>query len=128
MGLNVDNYNRNIQGNRPMADLKAREEQLKARLAELDGRLHRIGDHLEQAPNPDWEEEAQEAEMDEVLEGLGQAGAIEVEAIKAALKRIEKGTYGECIRCGETISEERLDLLPHTPLCKKCAHEVGKKA
>jgi hypothetical protein len=29
-----------------MTDLKARERQLKERLAELDGRLHRIEDHL----------------------------------------------------------------------------------
>ena len=110
-----------------MADIEARRDQLKARLAELDGRLARIGDHLEQAPNPDWEEEAQESEMDEVLETLGQAGVTEVQAIKAALERIEKGTYGECVRCGEDISEARLDVLPHTPLCKDCAHEVGKK-
>ncbi|MCB1511226.1 MAG: TraR/DksA C4-type zinc finger protein [Hyphomicrobiaceae bacterium] len=110
-----------------MADLKAREAQLKARLTELDGRLHRIGDHLEQAPNPDWEEEAQEAEMDEVLEELGQAGATEVMAIKAALKRVANGTYGACTRCGEDISEERLNVLPHTPLCKDCAHEVANQ-
>lgn len=110
-----------------MADLKAREAQLKARLEELDGRLHRIEDHLEQAPNPDWEEEAQESEMDEVLEELGQAGATEVAAIKAALERVAKGTYGTCTRCGEDISEERLDVLPHTPLCKTCAHEVAKE-
>ena len=66
----------------------------------VEGRLNRIEDHLEQAPNPDWEEEAQEAEMDEVLEGLGQAGTTEIQAIRAALQRIEKGTYGDCVRCG----------------------------
>jgi RNA polymerase-binding transcription factor DksA len=111
-----------------MTDLKAREQQLRTRMAELQGRLGRIEDHLEQAPDPDWGEEAQEAEMDEVLEELGQAGITELQAIHAALKRIEKGNYGTCVRCGENISNERLDVLPHTPLCKTCAHEVGKKA
>lgn len=111
-----------------MTDIKTRRQQLQERLEELEGRLNRIEDHLEQAPNPDWEEEAQEAEMDEVLEGLGQAGTTEIQAIRAALQRIEKGTYGDCVRCGETISEARLDILPHTSLCKDCAHEVGRKA
>jgi RNA polymerase-binding transcription factor DksA len=110
-----------------MTDLKAREQQLKTRLAELDGRLQSIENHLEEAPNPDWEEEAQEAEMDEVLEGLGQAGSTEMRAIHAALERIKKGTYGDCARCGEEISEQRLNVLPHTPLCKDCAHEVARK-
>ncbi len=108
-----------------MTDLKAREEQLKARLSELDGRLHRIDDHLKTPANPDWEEEAQEAEMDEVLEELGEVGSREVAAIKAALGRIEKGTYGTCVKCSEDISDERLDVLPHTPLCKDCAGELA---
>jgi RNA polymerase-binding transcription factor DksA len=110
-----------------MTDLKAREEQLRKRLAELDGRLNRIDDHLKQPADQDWEEEAQEAEMDEVLEELGEAGAREVQAIQAALGRIEEGSYGVCVRCGEDISEERLDVLPHTPLCKTCAAELAAK-
>ena len=41
-----------------MVDLKAREKQLRERLAELEGRLHRIDDHLGQRPDQDWEERA----------------------------------------------------------------------
>ncbi|MEM7777394.1 MAG: TraR/DksA C4-type zinc finger protein [Pseudomonadota bacterium] len=108
-----------------MTDLKARKNQLKARLEELQGRLHRIGDHLEQTPNPDWEDRAQESEFDEVLEGLGTSGVREVQAIRAALKRIEAGTYGACVRCSEDILPARLDLLPQTSLCRHCANEVG---
>ncbi len=108
-----------------MADLKAREDQLRKQLAELEGRLQRIGTHLEKTPDPDWEDRATEAEMDEVLEGLGSAGTIEVEAIHAALRRIEDGTYGYCGRCGNEISDRRLDILPHTALCRNCAQELS---
>lgn len=101
-----------------VADRKA---YLKKRLAELDDRLHRIEDHLEETPNPDWEENAQESENNEVLEELGHVGADEVKRIKAALERIEAGTYGDCVKCGNEISQERLDLLPATPFCKDCA-------
>ena len=106
-----------------MVDFKAREEQLRKRLVELDSRLHRIEDHLEQEPNRDWEDGAQEAEMDEVLEGLGQAGMVEIDAIHAALARIKGGSYGVCVRCGEDISDARLDIVPHTALCRNCANK-----
>ncbi len=40
-----------------------------------------------------------------------------LEAIDAALKRIEDGTYGMCTRCGKPIPEERLDARPWSALC-----------
>jgi RNA polymerase-binding transcription factor DksA len=109
-----------------MTEIKKREQQLKARLLELDGRLHRIEAHLEQTPDPNFEERAVESEMDEVLEGLGHSGAAEIKAIQAALVRISGGTYGVCTRCGTEISEERLDIIPQTPLCRTCAREVAE--
>ena len=102
-------------------DLKAREKQLRARLEELSGRLHRIEDELDQAPDPNWEENATESELDEVLEGLGKTGSTEIDAIHAALARIKGGSYGICIRCGADISQERLDAVPHTASCRTCA-------
>ena len=108
-----------------MRDFTAREQQLRDRLVELDGRVHRIEDHLEQAPDPDWEENATESEMDEVLEGLGTAGVDEMQAIRAALSRIKGGTYGICVRCGKDISDERLDVVPHTAHCRTCAAELA---
>ena len=41
--------------------------------------------------------------------------------IDAALKRIENGSYGVCARCGDPIGEDRLDVLPQTPLRRDCA-------
>ena len=35
-----------------MVDVKAREKQIRERLAELESRLHRIEDHLEQHSGP----------------------------------------------------------------------------
>ena len=108
-----------------MTEFKKREQQLKARLLELDGRLHRIEAHLEQTPDPDSAERAVESEMDEVLESLGHSGADEIKAIQAALARISAGTYGACTHCGTKISEERLDILPQTPLCRTCARKIA---
>lgn len=98
--------------------VEERRTELEQRRKYLVARLERIEDHLDDAPNPDWEEAAQESENDEVMEDLGLAGQAEIRAIDAALARINAGTYGICVTCGEPISEERLDLIPYTPFCK----------
>lgn len=46
--------------------------------------------------------------------------------IDTALKRISKGTYGQCELCQEPIPKERLQFLPYTPHCVKCARKLEK--
>jgi RNA polymerase-binding transcription factor len=48
------------------------------------------------------------------------------EGIHAALRAIEKGTYGLCERCGKEISVERLEVKPDATLCVQCQSEVEK--
>ena len=43
--------------------------------------------------------------------------------IGEALARIEEGAFGICERCGEEISEKRLEVRPVTTLCIKCKQE-----
>jgi RNA polymerase-binding transcription factor DksA len=104
-----------------MIDVGKYEKILVARMAELDQRLHNIEDELDSHQSKDWEELAVEREEDEVLEGIGTSGLAEIERIRAALARIAEGEYGVCVRCGEEISVERLDVLPATPFCRNCA-------
>ncbi len=44
-----------------------------------------------------------------------------IQAIAAALKRIEDGDYGFCVACDEEIAAKRLDLDPAVPTCIDCA-------
>ena len=41
--------------------------------------------------------------------------------VEAALRRIEAGDYGLCLKCEEEIDIRRLELDPSTPLCLSCA-------
>ena len=107
-----------------MRDAATFREALMTRLAELDSRLHRIEAELDQPHSKDWEEMAVEREGDEVLEQLGKSGEAEVVRIRAALQRMREGVYGDCVRCGDEISEERLTTLPDTPFCRNCAGKV----
>ncbi len=104
-----------------MKSVEERKTQLQARLEELEARLHKIDDELDQPVSERFEDMATEREDDEVLEDLGAAGLQEMRMINAALDRIAQGVYGDCVTCGDRISEERLDLLPHTPFCRSCA-------
>jgi RNA polymerase-binding transcription factor DksA len=44
--------------------------------------------------------------------------------VRAALARLDAGTYGRCEECGGEIGRERLNTLPHTPHCIDCARRL----
>jgi len=50
----------------------------------------------------------------------------ELQQIAAALGRLDDGSYGECLDCGDRISEQRLALSPAAPLCIRCASSTKK--
>lgn len=43
-----------------------------------------------------------------------------LQAINAALMRMDDGTYGICVSCGQPIATERLEALPWTTQCIDC--------
>jgi RNA polymerase-binding protein DksA len=43
-----------------------------------------------------------------------------LQAIDAALTRMDDGSYGACVRCGQPIGAERLEALPWTTQCIDC--------
>ena len=96
-------------------------------LSELDTMLKRhkvLGDHLtnkDRTVPQDWSEQATFRENDEVLERLDDQAVSEIRQIRAALNRLDKGTYGVCGRCGEDIPEGRLKALPFALTCTGCA-------
>ena len=44
-----------------------------------------------------------------------------IKEIDRAIVRAERGKYGVCERCGQSISEERLRVMPSAALCIECA-------
>ena len=99
----------------------SRKTQLETRAAELTARLTSIDAELDVPAPKDWEDLATEREADEVLESMGRSGQHELRQIAAALDRLANGTYGVCVRCGDDIAAGRLDLLPDTAFCARCA-------
>lgn len=104
-----------------MTDVEHYAGRLRARRAELLGRLEGIETDLDAPVPADWDDLAIEREDDEVLERMGTAGLAELRAIDAALARVAAGTFGTCVNCGDPIAAERLDAVPHAPRCRACA-------
>lgn len=104
-----------------MPDTAALRARLEAQLEELESRQSRIAEDLAEPLNPDSSEQAVEMEDDASLEGQGALVAKEIASVKRALARIEDGTYGECVRCGEDIAPGRLEARPEAALCINCA-------
>ena len=44
--------------------------------------------------------------------------------VEAALRRVQAGTYGQCIDCGINIPVERLQAAPDTLRCISCQSKV----
>jgi len=107
-----------------MKDYQAVRGHLLDMLEELDERLSKITDdvrHVDQPIDQDFSEQAVETENDQVLDALGNVTRSEVEKIKQAISRIDSGTYGICLLCGEPIKQERLAALPYATRCINCA-------
>lgn len=105
-------------------DTKAIRRRLEADLETLLGRHSKLSDHLRNKDREiplDWSEMAQFMENDEVLEALEERTREHCEDISRALRRLDEGTYGTCGSCDRPISAERLDIVPTTAVCAKCA-------
>jgi len=103
-----------------MTNVNLYRQKLVARKQELSERLEQLEDVLDDPKSQDFSEHAVESEFDEVYESQGRAGLKEMAAIDAALERVEKGEFGICASCGNTISKERLDAVPYAALCRNC--------
>lgn len=49
-----------------------------------------------------------------------------LDAIEAALRRIDKGTFGQCESCREKVSDARLKALPWVRYCINCQSNAEK--
>jgi RNA polymerase-binding transcription factor DksA len=91
---------------RLIARLERGERQLVGLESNLTGALRDRGTILE-------DREGQRALVDAVRADVAQA--------RRALSRLADGTYGHCSACGTTIPPERLEAIPTTDRCARCA-------
>jgi DnaK suppressor protein len=55
---------------------------------------------------------------------IGAASGKVLEDIDEALRNVDGESYGLCVTCGEEISKDSLEAVPHARLCVKCQSEA----
>ena len=117
------------------ADMKVYKERLLTLRARLRGDVHAMADaalnktrteasgdlscmpiHMADVGTDNYEQEF----TLELLQNEEQT----LEFIEAALVRIEDEIYGTCSECGSRIPKTRLNAIPYTPHCVKCASKL----
>jgi RNA polymerase-binding transcription factor DksA len=89
---------------------------LKSNSPESVGDLSRMPIHMADIGSDNFEQEFTLSLM-ETEEGT-------LDAIESAIEKIEDGVFGECEECGGVISKARLQAIPYTPMCIKCAQKL----
>ena len=114
-----------------MDEYRELRQQLMSRLARIEGRLDKVEKDRRRGSNtlePDWEEQATVRQNDEVLDELAEEERLQATAIRAALQRMEDGTYGRCVTCDEPIVPQRLEALPYATQCIACATQTEQRS
>jgi RNA polymerase-binding protein DksA len=100
-------------------------EEIRARLlqqkAELEKRVSTIHEHARDPLDQDSAEQAAQLGNVAVVSALESEAVQQIAEIGAALQRLEAGTYGICVSCGEPIGEGRLRVRPAATQCLDCA-------
>ena len=102
------------------------KEILEARRAELMPSMEKRDDIAIQRV-PDLLEEVQLASERELATRNLERRAKLWRDVRAALVRIDEGTYGTCLDCEEEIGLKRLNALPWTPLCIRCQEQSDSR-
>lgn len=104
-----------------------REKRLAAnRLTSLD-ESDPFSDPSRLSDNASIDTDAKEEEGHDRIEALKKAVSQKISGIERALKRLKKGAYGVCERCGKPIEAKRLEIMPTAILCVTCERERERK-
>jgi DnaK suppressor protein len=107
--------------------LKQYEAKLVERRNQLLNMVERTEDYGREADREVSQDPADKASNSYTKELLFSQSTTErntLRLIEEALARIQDGSFGECVNCGEEIQPKRLDAIPWTPHCIRCQELV----
>src|SRR6187549_1319990 len=64
----------------------------------------------------------------ELSYNLQEGDLARLRSIEEAMEAIDRGQYGECIRCDDDINEKRLEVVPWATMCVRCQEEAEMEA
>lgn len=96
------------------------KQRLLAREKELVEEISRFGSEARESPSVEVGDSADLAISSQQKDVAFQETSLAADTLKqvrAALKRIDDGTYGQCVDCGRPIEPARLEAVPWAPYC-----------
>ncbi len=103
------------------------EQKLRAQQASLERNMLSAVQEGRQTSTDDLQDAADHAVQSyqkELLFLQGTQGHNQLGQVRSALDRIEEGSFGECLLCGNSIGEKRLEAVPWTPHCLACQEKI----
>lgn len=106
-----------------LAELREKLERERAELVSKSKlALDEIQSENERGGRDSVDESTEEQGTATMLELKGRESA-QLTKIKRALQRLEEGSYGECVDCGEAIPVKRLQARPAAVMCIDCKEQ-----
>jgi DnaK suppressor protein len=103
------------------------EQKLRSQQALLERTMQSAAREGRQTSTDDLQDAADQAVQSyqkELLFLQGTQGHTQLTLVRAALDRIEDGSFGECQQCGNSIGEKRLEAVPWTAHCIGCQEKI----
>jgi DnaK suppressor protein len=110
-----------------VAFFKKRLLEKQRQLAEEVGKTALYGKNQEDDSIKDLGDQANTAYTREFFFELGNGDRRLLRDVVSALQKIDDGSFGACERCGEAISDKRLDALPFARYCIDCQRLVEEE-
>lgn len=105
--------------------LEAEQVQLEAQIARLDADF--LDESWKSRSDDDAESGTATFERERTM-SLAQNARGLLAGIERALERMDLGTYGRCVSCGELIDVNRLEALPAAVDCLDCRRKAERSA
>src|SRR3954470_6529681 len=98
--------------------LEAKQEELERVVRNRDAiTIEKSADALDEVQNA--------AERELAIRNLDRESNL-LRNVRAALRRIDDGSFGVCVHCDEEISPKRVAAVPWTPYCIQCQEAADK--
>ena len=117
-----DSYDELSKSQLALLENKLREQQAELR-AEVQGERAESDNERDRRSAREVQDRGDEANTDQWRESnaaMIDHHVVEISGIQAALSRVDSGTYGLCVDCGESIGFQRLQAYPSANRCLEC--------
>jgi len=104
--------------------LRGQQEELRAEVQEERAKSDNERDRRSAREVQDRGDEANTDQWREANAAMIDHHVDEISGIQAALSRVQSGTYGLCVDCGESIGFQRLQAYPSANRCVQCQSKV----